>query len=48
MVPWTSGKNNGYQVFLNKNSRILFCDLTSKMFMWNPIGAIFQIFGLKK
>ena len=45
MVPWTAGC--GYQVFF-LISRILYRDLTSKMFMWNPIGPIFQIFGLKK
>ena len=29
-------------------STILFLDLIFKMFLWNPIGPIFQIFGLKK
>ena len=34
--------------FLFAISTILFRDLTFKMFMWNPIGPIFQIFGLRK
>ena len=47
MVPWTAGKNCGYQ-FLFAISTFLFHDLTFEMFIWNLIGPNFHIFLSQK